>query len=68
MTDDKGAGEGPSFHRCGTPGERSNCKACAYEAGRKAERERCEIIAETQLYSSVGELIAEKIRGGQDGK
>ena len=36
MTDDKGAGEGPYFHRCGTPGEKSNCTACAYEEGRKA--------------------------------
>ena len=28
--------EGPYFHRCGTPGEKSNCTACAYEEGRKA--------------------------------
>lgn len=28
--------EGPYFHRCGTPGEKSNCKACAYEEGRKS--------------------------------
>lgn len=28
--------EGPYFHRCGTPGENSNCTACAYEEGRKA--------------------------------
>ena len=27
MTDDKG----PYFHRCGTVGERCNCKLCAYE-------------------------------------
>ena len=27
--------EGPYFHRCGTPGEKSNCTACAYEEGRK---------------------------------
>lgn len=28
--------EGPYFHRCGTPGEKSNCTACAYEEGRKS--------------------------------
>lgn len=28
--------EGPYFHRCGTPGEKSNCKACAYEEGWEA--------------------------------
>lgn len=41
MTDNKGASKGPYFHRCGTIGEASTCKACAYEHGRKAERERC---------------------------
>ena len=40
----------------------------AYAKGRKAERERCAIIAESWLDRSVGELIAKKIRGGQDGK
>ena len=28
--------EGPYFHKCGTIGEASNCKACAYEEGRKS--------------------------------
>ena len=40
----------------------------AYAKGRKAERERCARIAESWLDRSVGELIAEKIRGGQDEK
>jgi hypothetical protein len=34
-----------------------------YNAGRKAERERCARIAESWLSSEVGERIAEKIRG-----
>ncbi len=49
-----------------------------YDLGRKAERERCALIAETEIvehndgdesYScGAGKLIAEKIRGGQDGE
>jgi len=30
--------KGPYFHRCGTVGERCNCKACAYEEGFAAGR------------------------------
>lgn len=37
--------EGPYFHRCGTPGEKSNCTACAYEEGRKSmEKEFKELL------------------------
>lgn len=37
--------EGPYFHRCGTPGEKSNCTACAYEEGRKSmEKELKELL------------------------
>jgi len=46
MTDDKGAGEGPYFHRCGTPGEKSNCTACAYEEGRKSMEKELEELLE----------------------
>ncbi len=51
--------------------------AFAYEEGRKAERERCAMIAEDEAIEhndgeesylcGAGELIAKKIRGGQDG-
>jgi hypothetical protein len=34
--------EGPYFHRCGTPGEKSNCTACAYEEGRKSMEKEIE--------------------------
>lgn len=54
-----------STQRCGG---KYNCPACAYEAGRNDERERCARIAESWLDRSVGELIAEKIIGGQDEK
>jgi len=79
MTDDKGAGEGPYIHTLAAyylPCE-ANCPACAYEAGRKAERERCAKIAESEpvnqdewgnIVFGLGEKIAEKIRGGQDGE
>lgn len=50
----------------------------AYAAGRKAERERCAMIAEDEAIEhndgeesylcGAGELIAKKIRGGQDGE
>ncbi len=40
MTDDKGASEGPYIHEHEHSCE-YECLACAYAAGRKAERERC---------------------------
>ena len=50
----------------------------AYSEGRKAERERCALIAETEIVEhqdgeesylcGTGKLIADKIRGGQDGE
>ena len=49
----------------------------AYSEGRKAERERCVKIAESEpvnqdewgnIVFGLGEKIAEKIRGGQDGE
>ena len=50
----------------------------AFIEGRKAERERCALIAETEIVEhqdgeesylcGTGKLIAEKIRGGQDGE
>lgn len=50
----------------------ANCPACAYEAGRKAERERCARIAENEAGEipecMTGRIIAEKIRGGKDGE
>lgn len=49
-----------------------------YAAGRKAERERCAMIAETEIVEhqdgeesylcGTGKLIADNIRGGQDGE
>ena len=49
-----------------------NCPKCAYDKGRKAERERCARIADGLLNLEVGDLVGEsiatKIRGGQDGK
>ena len=42
------------------------CFNKAYAEGRKAERERCARIAESGIDSSVGELIAEKIRGEEE--
>lgn len=52
MTDDKAAGEGPykhsDYHRT-TRAHAVSCSACAYAAGRKAERERCAKIAESHV-------------------
>lgn len=77
MTDDKGAGEGPYIHTLAAyylPCE-ANCPACAYEAGRKAERERCLSIVqavmcvEDDLLNDIGKGIVETIKiGGQDGE
>jgi hypothetical protein len=46
MTDDKEAGEGPYGHKKypiagGGKKHSQSCQACAYDEGRKAERERC---------------------------
>jgi len=79
MTDDKGAGEEIYKHStyCHATYEFSKCLGCAFAAGRKAERERCAEIAESEpvnqdewgnIVFGLGEKIAEKIRGGQDGK
>ena len=78
MTDDKGAGEEIYKHStyCHATYEFSKCLGCAFAAGRKAERERCAKIAEMSAcqevvmgaYCTTGKFIAEKIRGGQDGK
>lgn len=76
MTDDK-AGEGPYDHIDAASGEWCvfNCPKCAYDKGRKAERERCAKIAESEpvtqdewgnIVFGLGEKIAEKIRGGRD--
>ncbi len=57
-----------------------SCQACAYAEGRKAERERCAKIAEDSIPTHshcedgykyecyTGHIIADKIRGGQDGE
>ena len=55
-----------------------NALNAAYAAGRKAERERCALIAETEIVEhqdgeesylcGTGKLIADNIRGGQDGE
>lgn len=76
MTDDKGAGEGPYDHILAATKEWCifGCPKCAYNAGRKAERERCAKIAEMSgceevvmgVYCKTGKFIAEKIRGGRD--
>jgi hypothetical protein len=78
MTDDKVAGEGPYDHILASNKEWCvfYCPECAYQAGRKAERERCAKIAEMSAcqevvmgaYCITGKFIAEKIRGAQDGK
>ena len=80
MTDDKGAGEEIYKHStyCHATYEFSKCLGCAFAAGRKAERERCALIAETEIVEhqdgeesylcGTGKLIADKIRGGQDGE
>ena len=54
MTDDKGAGEGPYIHTLAAyylPCE-ANCPACAYEAGRKAEREWYAGMVLNAVYAS----------------
>ena len=57
--------------------ELSRALNLAHTAGRKAERERCAKIAESEpvnqdewgnIVFGLGEKIAEKIRGGQDAK
>lgn len=48
--------EGPYFHRCGTPGEKSNCKACAYEEGWEAAEKDFKELLE----------LAESLRGDID--
>jgi hypothetical protein len=73
MTDDKVAGDNPYFHDIFCV---SSCIACAWKEGfsegRKDERERCAHIAEHEAGEipecMTGRIIAEKIRGGQDGK
>ncbi len=53
--------DGPYFHRCGTPGEKSNCTACAYEEGRKSmEKEFKELL-------SIAEMMCDDIDYGSDG-
>lgn len=70
MSDDK-AGEGPYDHIDAASGEWCvfNCPKCAYDKGRKAERERCADIA--RKYAScegIAQEIEKKILGGQDGE
>lgn len=71
MTDDKGASEGPYDHILASNKEWCvfYCPECAYQAGRKAERERCLEIA--RGYSScegIAQKIAKEIEEAQDGK
>ena len=92
MTDDKGAGEGMDklpedlFRKWWLNNSEAGLTpygigfyafTSGFNAGRKAERERCALIAETEIVEhqdgeesylcGTGKLIAEKIRGGQDG-
>ncbi len=64
MTDDNGASEGPYIHEHEHSCE-YECLACAYAAGRKAERKRCARIA--KLNCTVEEIV-DMIMGGQDGE
>lgn len=52
--------EGHYLHRCGTPGEKSNCTACAYEEGRKeAEKDLRELLSITEkLYCATDEAFS----------
>ena len=88
MTNDKGAvgqmqAQAGICQRCFDDHEGNDCvgyaRSQSFIAGRKAERERCAQIAETETakYDANGFIsqkwimcseIAEKIRGGQDGK
>jgi hypothetical protein len=71
MTDDKGAGEGLYRHSTygHATGDLTKCLACAYDKGRKAERERCLAIIKTHncwIHPSLKQIAREI--GGQDEK
>lgn len=71
MTDDKGAGEGPYRHSIygHAMKEISKCSACIYNAGRKAERERCaDICEQNATCEGIAQKIKAHILGGQDGE
>lgn len=88
MTDDKGASDGPYKTEEFKEGLANNSEvgwthsgigfhtyACGFNAGRKAERERCLEIAMNHLSHCDGAMsrdclssIVEKIKGGQDAK